>query len=63
MVEGVEVPSRRLVGRPSRTPRAAVRLDPSAAGKKLVTLSAAPLLAETIRRLHDERSLTDLLVF
>ncbi len=41
----------------------AFRLDPSAAGKKLVTLPAAPLLAETIRRLHDERSLTDLLVF
>jgi ribose-phosphate pyrophosphokinase len=30
---------------------------------KVVTLPAAPLLAETIRRLHEERSLTDLLVF
>jgi ribose-phosphate pyrophosphokinase len=30
---------------------------------KIDTLSAAPLLAEAIRRLHDDRSLTDLLVF
>jgi len=30
---------------------------------KIVTLPAAPLLAETIRRLHEERSLTDLMVF
>ena len=30
---------------------------------KVVTLPAAPLLAETIRRLHEERSLTDLMVF
>ena len=34
-----------------------------AKNKKLVILPAAPLLAETIRRLHEERSLTDLLVF
>ena len=38
-------------------------LDNPAKNKKLVTLPAAPLLAETIRRLHEERSLTDLLVF
>lgn len=30
---------------------------------KVVTLPSAPLLAETIRRLHEERSLTDLMVF
>jgi ribose-phosphate pyrophosphokinase len=30
---------------------------------KVMTLPAAPLLAETIRRLHEERSLTDLMVF
>ena len=30
---------------------------------KVVTLPAAPLLAETIRRLHEDRSLTDLMVF
>lgn len=30
---------------------------------KVVTLPAGPLLAETIRRLHEERSLTDLMVF
>jgi len=30
---------------------------------KVVTLPAAPLLSETIRRLHEERSLTDLMVF
>ncbi|HLA20330.1 MAG TPA: ribose-phosphate diphosphokinase, partial [Pseudolabrys sp.] len=30
---------------------------------KVVVLPAAPLLAETIRRLHEERSLTDLMVF
>jgi ribose-phosphate pyrophosphokinase len=30
---------------------------------KVVILPAAPLLAETIRRLHEERSLTDLMVF
>ena len=39
------------------------RLDHPATNKKLVILPAAPLLAETIRRLHEERSLTDLLVF
>jgi ribose-phosphate pyrophosphokinase len=41
----------------------AFRLDNPAKNKKLVTLPAAPLLAETIRRLHEERSLTDPLVF
>jgi ribose-phosphate pyrophosphokinase len=41
----------------------AFRLDHPAANKKLVILPAAPLLAESIRRLHEERSLTDLLVF
>lgn len=41
----------------------AFRLDSPANNKKLVILPAAPLLAETIRRLHEERSLTDLLVF
>jgi ribose-phosphate pyrophosphokinase len=40
----------------------AFRLD-QRAKSKVVTLPAAPLLAETIRRLHEERSLTDLLVF
>jgi len=34
-----------------------------ASRNKVVTLPAAPLLAETIRRLHEERSLTDLMVF
>ena len=38
------------------------RLEP-AQSKKLVILPAAPLLAEAIRRLHEERSLTDLMVF
>ena len=38
------------------------RLEP-AQSKKLVILPAAPLLAEAIRRLHEERSLTDLIVF
>ena len=41
----------------------AFRLDRPANNKKLVILPAAPLLAEAIRRLHEERSLTDLLVF
>ena len=41
----------------------AFRLDNPAKNKKLVILPAAPLLAETIRRLHEERSLSDLLVF
>ncbi|MGB8896496.1 MAG: ribose-phosphate diphosphokinase, partial [Pseudolabrys sp.] len=39
------------------------RLDRPERNKKLVILPAAPLLAETIRRLHEERSLTDLMVF
>ncbi|MGA8966507.1 MAG: ribose-phosphate diphosphokinase [Pseudolabrys sp.] len=39
------------------------RLDRPEHNSKLVILPAAPLLAETIRRLHDERSLTDLMVF
>lgn len=39
------------------------RLDQPGQNKKLVVLPAAPLLSETIRRLHDERSLTDLMVF
>ncbi len=41
----------------------AFRLDQPAKNGKLVILPAAPLLAEAIRRLHEERSLTDLLVF
>jgi ribose-phosphate pyrophosphokinase len=41
----------------------AFRLDSAVKNKKLVILPAPPLLAETIRRLHEERSLTDLLVF
>jgi ribose-phosphate pyrophosphokinase len=41
----------------------AFRLDRPANNKKLAILPAAPLLAEAIRRLHAERSLTDLLVF
>lgn len=39
------------------------RLDLPEQNRKLVILPAAPLLAETIRRLHEERSLTDLMVF
>jgi ribose-phosphate pyrophosphokinase len=39
------------------------RLDRPAGNEKLTILPAAPLLAETIRRLHEERSLTDLGVF
>lgn len=39
------------------------RLDRPAQNNKLVILPTAPLLAETIRRLHDDRSLTDLMVF
>jgi ribose-phosphate pyrophosphokinase len=39
------------------------RLAQPEKNKKLVVLPAAPLLAETIRRLHEERSLTDLMVF
>jgi ribose-phosphate pyrophosphokinase len=38
------------------------RLDRPVQNKKLVFLPCAPLLAETIRRLHEERSLTDLTV-
>lgn len=41
----------------------AFRLDQPERNKKLVILPSAPLLAETIRRLHDEHSLTDLMVF
>ncbi len=41
----------------------AFRLKPGPAREKIVTLPAAPLLAETIRRLHGNGSLTDLLVF
>ena len=41
----------------------AFRLDHPEANKKLVILPSAPLLAEAIRRLHEERSLTDLIVF
>jgi ribose-phosphate pyrophosphokinase len=41
----------------------AFRLDRPTKNEKLVILPAAPLLAEAIRRLHEERSLTDLLVF
>ena len=39
------------------------RLDQAEQNKKLVVLPAAPLLSEAIRRLHDERSLTDLMVY
>jgi ribose-phosphate pyrophosphokinase len=38
------------------------RLDTSACGK-IDTLHCAPLLAETVWRLHEDRALTDLLVF
>jgi ribose-phosphate pyrophosphokinase len=38
------------------------RLEASARGR-IDTIAVAPLLAETIRRLHDGRALTDLLVF
>ncbi|MGP0092401.1 MAG: ribose-phosphate diphosphokinase [Xanthobacteraceae bacterium] len=41
----------------------AFRLGPGAVSNKVDIISAAPLLAETIRRLHEGRSLTDLLVF
>lgn len=41
----------------------AFRLAPGPAANKIDTLRAAPLLAETIRRLHEGRALTDLLVF
>jgi ribose-phosphate pyrophosphokinase len=39
------------------------RLDHPERNKKLTMLPAAPLIAETIRRLHDDKSLTDLMVF
>jgi ribose-phosphate pyrophosphokinase len=39
------------------------RLPAGCGRDKLVILPAAPLLAETIARLHDHRALTDLLVF
>jgi len=39
------------------------RLDHPAQRTKLVTLSAAPLLAETIRRRHEDRGLSDLMAF
>jgi ribose-phosphate pyrophosphokinase len=41
----------------------AFRLDDTAARTKIETLEAAPLLGEAIRRLHENRALTDLLVF
>jgi ribose-phosphate pyrophosphokinase len=41
----------------------AFRLAPGAAREKVVTLPAAPLLAEAIRRLHENQPLDDLLVF
>ena len=39
------------------------RLQKPEQNKKLTILPSAPLLAEAIRRLHEERSLTDLMVF
>lgn len=39
------------------------RLDRPERNSKLVVLPAAPLLAETVRRLHEGRDLTDLMVF
>jgi ribose-phosphate pyrophosphokinase len=39
------------------------RLPADAARDKLVIVPVAPLLAEAIARLHDDRALTDLLVF
>jgi ribose-phosphate pyrophosphokinase len=41
----------------------AFRLDPRSARDKINTIPAAPLFAETIRRLHEGRALTDLLVY
>jgi ribose-phosphate pyrophosphokinase len=41
----------------------AFRLDHPDSNKKLVVLPAAPLLAEALKRLHEQRSLTDLIVF
>ncbi|WP_245473567.1 ribose-phosphate diphosphokinase [Bradyrhizobium zhanjiangense] len=40
-----------------------VRIDDAAARAKVKVLPVAPLLAETIRRLHENRDLADLLVF
>jgi ribose-phosphate pyrophosphokinase len=39
------------------------RLDHPEQNKKLVLLPAAPLIAAAIRRLHDDKNLTDLMVF
>jgi ribose-phosphate pyrophosphokinase len=39
------------------------RLEAAAARNKIETVSAVPLLAESIRRLHEGRALTDMLVF
>jgi ribose-phosphate pyrophosphokinase len=39
------------------------RLDHPETNKKLTIVPSAPLLAEAIRRLHEERSLSDLMVF
>jgi ribose-phosphate pyrophosphokinase len=39
------------------------RLGEGSAREKIETVATAPLLAETIRRLHEGRALTDLLVF
>jgi ribose-phosphate pyrophosphokinase len=39
------------------------RLDHPDSNRKLTILPSAPLLAEAIRRLHEERSLTDLMMF
>ncbi len=39
------------------------RLDHPEKNKKLVVLPAAPLIAEAIKRLHEQRGLTDLIVF
>jgi ribose-phosphate pyrophosphokinase len=39
------------------------RLSEGAVRGKIDTISAAPLIAETIRRLHEGAALTDLLVY
>jgi ribose-phosphate pyrophosphokinase len=39
------------------------RLGAEAPMDKIKTVPAAPLVAETIRRLHDGRDLSDLMVF
>jgi ribose-phosphate pyrophosphokinase len=41
----------------------AFRIGPGRARDKIDVLPSAPLLAEAIRRLHEERPLTDLMVF